>query len=420
MKTNRESLENFLLRSFDTYLNDKDKLNKLYNYLQTKYEYPASRIADFLSTRASMAEASEFELFMLLDGKGKIDGRQTLGIYFTDAEIDGYSKAKYETKKSATFPLKFEMMQVADDQWIGVTSAKQLMELRDAQITSYNQNIQRTLQRVIKGNKEYWVIKINREAVRSIQHSMEEDQYIPNTITLNIPDDENSVFHYDSKTRTLIINSVDRLDLIDGYHRFVAITNATDINDEFDYPMELRITNYPEDKGQRFIYQEDQKTQMSRRDSESYNINDEAYKLVKKLNGDTMFNLQGTINRNQGVINFGSMGAIIKKLFFDKVDKKDARKVGLKIYKEIVRGMNVITENNTDYLDRYPWIDLVISLTSIRYFMNNKIDFSRLGNTVEYVVNNLDYDEAKIKREIITKPLINAIENTIKRVVDSV
>lgn len=418
MKTNRESLENYLSKSFDSYLNDKDKLDTLYSYLQTKYDYPASRVADFLSTRASLAEASEFELFMLLDGRGKIEGRQTPGIYFTDAEITGYGNAKYETKKKATFPLRFEMMQVAEDQWIGVTSAKQLMELRDAQITSYNQNIQRTLQRVIKGNKEFWVIKINREAVRSIQHSMEEERYIPNTITLNIPDNENSDFYYDVKTRSLVINFADRLDLIDGYHRFVAITNATDMNEDFDYPMELRITNYPEDKGQRFIYQEDQKTQMSRRDSESYNIDDEAFKLVKKLNGDTMFNLQGKISRNQGLINFGSMGAAVKKLFFDKVSKKDARKVGLRAYKEILRGLNVITECNTEYLDTYPWKDLIVSLATIRYFMNNGIDFSDLGETVGYVTDNLEYDQNKIKREALTKPLIKAIEELVeKRVV---
>lgn len=415
MKMNRESLENYLIRSFDSYLNEKEKLNSLYYYLRMKYNYTANRVADFLSRRASLAEASEFELFMLLDGKGKLDGRQTLGYYFTDAEISGYGNAKYEAKKKATFPLRFEMIPVADDQWIGVTSAKQLMELRDAQITSYNQNIQRTLQRVIKGNKEYWVIKLNRDAVRSIQHSMEEEQYIPNTITLNIPDNENSDFYYDAKTRSLVINSADRLDLIDGYHRFVAITNATDINDEFDYPMELRITNYPEDKGQRFIYQEDQKTQMSRRDSESYNIDDEAYKLVKKLNGDTMCNLQGKISRNQGVVNFGSMGSVIKKLFFDKVSKKDARKVGLKAYKEILNGLNVITEYTTEYLDEYPWKDLIISLITIRYFMENQIDFSGLGETVKYVVENLDYDPAKIKREILTRPLIKSVEELVEK-----
>lgn len=416
MKVDRKNLEGKLMSEAPYLLEEP---TKLYDYIKDKYDFSLSRAADFLSNRASFSEATDYELFVMLDGFNNAKGSPNrLGSYFTEAEIETYSNTKYKQKRKAKFPLKFKMIQIAPDQWIGATTAKQLMKLRDAQITSYNANIQRTLQRVIRGEKEQWVIKINRSAVNSIRESMDEERFIPNTITLNIPDNLNSDFRYDQDTMTLIINNADHLDIIDGYHRFVAITNETDIRKGFDYPMELRITNFSEDKGQRFIYQEDQKTKMSKKDSGTYNVDDPAVSVARKLNDDSGFDLHGEIKRNKGLINLGEFCDIIRKLYFNNVSKKDARIISFEATKQIKVGMNTLTGEDLKYYSkRHNWFQILVELVTIKYFYDNGKDLKYLYSTVEYVLSNKNkIDDRKIKQKAATQNIIKDIVKLIEEV----
>ena len=59
-----------------------------------------------------------------------------------------------ETKPS--FPIKWDMVEVSDDQWIGKITVQDLMKLRDARLIKYNENTQRTLKRVINNGFEYY------------------------------------------------------------------------------------------------------------------------------------------------------------------------------------------------------------------------------------------------------------------------
>ena len=416
MKVDRKNLEGKLMSEAPYLLEEP---TKLYDYIKDKYDFPLSKAADFLSNRASFSEATDFELFVMLDGFNNTKGSPNrLGSYFTEAEIETYSNTKYKQKRKAKFPLKFKMIQIAPDQWIGATTAKQLMKLRDAQITSYNANIQRTLQRVIRGEKEQWVIKINRSAVNSIRESMDEERFIPNTITLNIPDNLNSDFRYDQDTMTLTINNADHLDIIDGYHRFVAITNETDIRKGFDYPMELRITNFSEDKGQRFIYQEDQKTKMSKKDSGTYNVDDPAVSVARKLNDDSGFDLHGEIKRNKGLINLGEFCDIIRKLYFNNASKKDARIISFEATKQIKAGMNTLTGEDLKYYSkRHNWFQILVELVTIKYFYDNGKDLKNLYSTVEYVLSNKNkIDDRKIKQKAATQNIIKDIVKLIEEV----
>jgi phosphotransferase system IIB component len=420
MKVDRTNLESHIEMNSINILNDH--LNDFYKYCGEKYEYPASLAADYLSRRASLATATDFELFIMLDGfRQFLRGLYTLEYFFTDQEIDNYSHNKWKKKRKKSFPLKSKMIQVADDQWIGATTAKELMSLRNAQLISYNENIQRTLQRVVKGKKEVYIIKINRKAVNEIRSAMENDTFIPNTLTLNIPMNENSDFYYDTDTMTLTIRSADSLDIIDGYHRFVSITNAIDLNSKFDYPMELRITNYAEDKGQRFIYQEDQKTQMNKRDSNSFNVDDEAVKIARRLNEDPSCNFQGEINRNSGIINFAEMSACIKRLWFHNVNKKEARTINITQYKGIKECLNNLSEFSDSYLNKkYSYKTLVCAMIAIHYILENDIDRQTTGRIVDYIVKNSNrIDQRKMRpSKGVTESLIKDIEELAKEGVD--
>lgn len=416
MKKDRKSLEEYLELSTQKVIDDREQ--KLFNFLWEKYDYPKEISADYYSRRRSFSEATEFELFMLLDGLRSLEERSRVGIYFTDQEINTYSEAKFKTKKKAKFPLRFNMMQVADDQWIGRTTAKQLMSLRDAQITSYNENIQRTLQRTIRGGKEQFVIAINKRAVEEIREAMESGRYISNTITLNIPDNENSDFYYNPDSYELVIRAADSLDIIDGYHRFVAIANATDLDRKFDYPMELRITNYPEGKGQRFIYQEDQKTKMIKRDSDSYNVDDPAVQVAEKLNGDPTCHLQGEINRGSGLISLPVFASIIKRVYFYNVPKKEIRKINLSATKNLKTTLNLLVESDDKYLSRYNWIKMMVIVIATKLYCDKGKDFGGFTENVDRTITEIRngaIDKKKTQRKIVTGHIINEVEEILER-----
>ena len=146
---------------------------------------------------------------------------------------------------------------------------------------NYNERTQRVVKKIITPNGEHYQISLNAHALKKIEKSFDEKRYIPNTITLNIPDIDENVKHYDRETNTLIISTLKEFDIIDGYHRFVAIQRICAVDDKFDLPMELRITCFSENKARQFIWQEDQKTKMSRVDSESFNRYNTANIIVK-------------------------------------------------------------------------------------------------------------------------------------------
>lgn len=103
----------------------KEIINKLYE----KYNIPFDLSSDLLSFRKDLSEASVLIIFALTD---VLLSDKLLRSYFTQIEIDTLGNTKYETEKPIT-TMTFKMIQVAEDQWIGVSDAKTLMKLRDRQ-----------------------------------------------------------------------------------------------------------------------------------------------------------------------------------------------------------------------------------------------------------------------------------------------
>lgn len=324
MKKTRESLETRITNALSDMLSDKKKLQKLIRDARDKFDVPEKISSDYITLRKNVIEADTFMLFILTS----ILFENLLPIYFTDSEIEGLTKAKWHIDK-ISFPLSYNMTKITDEQYIGKISVKELMLLKDAQLINYNENAQRTMNHIVKGETEYYQIALNKEAVSEIMESYNSDLYIPNTITLNLPEDAD--YDFDDKTNQLIIKNVDHLDILDGYHRYIAISKICALNPDFDYDMELRIVQFVEGKAKRFIWQEDQKTRMRKIDSDSLDTSKYANKVVERMNNDTNFILAGKISRNKGIINAAELSNVIDVMIFKKANKTDS----LKLVKEV-------------------------------------------------------------------------------------
>jgi len=149
MLKSKSDLVDFLRRRCEKIVFNNEICTKIREYLLEQYNIPVGTTMDMIA-RSMLDEQTEFVLFCLTDGIDNVFGHNYKVDYFTDIEINQYSKEKINTDK-LQFPIKIKCIQVKDDQWIGATDSNFIMELRKAQMIRYNVNAQRVMKRIIRG-----------------------------------------------------------------------------------------------------------------------------------------------------------------------------------------------------------------------------------------------------------------------------
>lgn len=374
MLKSKLELEAKLLKYCKQIVFNKDKTEEVKNIMFEKFNIPMGFTMDMIAQRVTLSEQNEFVLFCLSYSIYEvIKTRNIVKQFYTELEIKTYSELKYEVD-SVEFPIKIKCVQVSNDQWIGVADVNFIMKLRDAQLINYNTNAQRTMTRVAKGKNEYYKISLNNFAVKKIRESLKDNTFIPNTITLNI--DDTNDFYYDNNKSELIINDINAFDISDGYHRYIAMCQEKDIDYDFNYPVELRITSFPEYKMKQFIFQEDQKTQMKKISSNSMNMNEPSNITLERLNDDILFEYKGQVTRNDGKIPFAELSEIVKFFYF-KNTKKEEERITIKNAELELRTIFNLVSNSEDLNNiKFDFIELFVIIATLKYRNGNytKID----------------------------------------------
>lgn len=272
--------------------NRKNRQTILCTEVNKKFGFPIGMVSDIVTQRVDMQDTLEVLLFAIASV-----AEVKVSYYFSEREIKEYSQYKYQAT-SLKFPFTFasQMVEIKpDEQYIGRTSVKELMQLRDAQIINYNANTQRTMTLKRGNDYEYYKITLNRKAVDQISELLQKKDFIPNTLTFNLSPETDFTY----KNGKLTINEQVPFDILDGYHRYIAMSNLYNLDETFDYPMEIRILFLSEENAKQFIYQEDQRTPLSKADSNAMNKNDAGVKVcrfVKQKLGNEIVSQQGIIN----------------------------------------------------------------------------------------------------------------------------
>lgn len=361
-----------------------------------------------ITFKRDINEFTNFEVFAIL----YFINRNALSKYYTQDEIDYFSNYKLEESKMQ-LPIIFpNMVQVAEDQWIGTITLQKLMEMRDASFINYDENEQRTFRRVIAGDTEIRKIFINNKSIEEIKEAMENERYIPDTITLNMPLD-GSEFTYSQGTMKVEQLPKDMFNLIDGYHRYIAMSKIYNFNKDFDITMELRLVNFSTEKANQFIFQSDQKTRMKKIDSDSYNQYSVANKVIQRLNQDSSSNIQGMIGRNNEKINAPALAELINVFYCNGI-RKDDNKAVIKIKSELQQKFNLLTEKDTKYLD-ITYTDKLLMV--IMFVFANVDEEYQYNEIIDYVMNEtveLDKGIFNISRGVRKKAL-NSIATSIEK-----
>ena len=294
--------------------------NEVAEYCYNKYNVNPGHTMDVVQDRNSLYEESDEMLYYITEAVSNTR-RIKLQDYFTEIEIKKYSKTKYK-EETIEFPLVINCFEVEpNEQWIGVIDTNLLMDLRKANKINYNAEKQRVRRKINRGNEIIFRTVKNEKTISQIANLMKKREYIPDDITLDIPDNTESDYHYDEVNHRLIINSLEHFDITDGYHRYLAICRNKDADPAFNYPMEIRITAFSLPTAQRFIWQKDQKTKMTKSNSDSMNPERPSNEVVNRMNEKgSGFNLSGEIQRSGGRISYMALSDIIEYYWFS--DKK--------------------------------------------------------------------------------------------------
>ena len=330
---NAEIERNFINRKWSSEI-----CTKLY----LKYNIPSEITSEILTKKSDINDVVTPVLYCLAK-----ELNIAVNKCFTPAEIKEYESYKY-TKSSLSFPYVFEnMVEVSEGkQYIGTISTKQLMELRDAQILNYNTNTQRQMQLKTGNNFSYFRIALNRKAVDQIMDLLKSNDFIPNTITLNI----NPETDYSYQNGKLKIKSEAKFDILDGYHRYIALSNMYNLDKNFDYPMELRVTFFREEIAKQFIYQEDQKTKMTKIDSDAMNKNNVGNKICQSVLEMVKDRLNAT-----NIIRQGILARIIQVLYIKKDNVYQFKEINI-LSNQIFNTIKEACVDVPELLDK-PWTD---------------------------------------------------------------
>ena len=402
MKTDRTKLDQRLFKLAAS-VDRKDK-NKLYDTLEEMYNIPISISADFLTGNKDFSEANTAMAFAFLT----VLSEKELRKFFSDREIETYKGMKYE-RSELKLPLVFIVTQISDDQWIGSIDMQKLMDLNTAGLINYNPETQRPMKRIINGREVSYKISINEGAVRQIKSSMLDGNYIPDDITINMPIETTEYNYHDGK---MYITELTRLDIIDGYHRFLAMARIHNEDPSFNCPMELRLTAFSQEKAQQLIYQKDQKTQMTKDESASFNQYDNGNIICQRLNEDPGFNLQGKVTRN-GNIRQKDLAALINIFYYKGVGKKekDNKRLLINIKNDLKKRFNVLTEEIPEYFEKvYSGMDLYC----IIFAFSHTEDVIQSAKDADFLVKEM---EGKVisKYGMTSRKLHNEVEEIYNR-----
>ena len=409
----RAELENYAEKLFakSEIIKDKNSRRKLYDDLMDYFGLDVSIVDDMITFKKDIKEFTSFQIFCVL---WFLD-RKSLVKFFSEAEINALSKEKI-VKETVSFPLVIDnMVEITPDQWIGKITLQTLMLWRNAQLLNYDENEQRALRRVKFGNVEIFKPYVNAKSVSEIRTAMESGSYIPDTITLNMVDGSEYDFSNGRLTIYSLANGMFNLD--DGYHRYLAMSQIHDFNQDFDFPMELRIVNFANAKATSFIFQQDQKTKMKKVVSDSYDTNAIPNKIANRLNNDRLgCNITGMIGRNGAAIDLGNFAKLISYFFIKEKPKKDEEmRYIIKLQNELTEKFNSITSQDPIFLGQYTDEMLVTTM----YVFASDINPEDYTISIHKVIDNLSNEEKQIFKIPATgrvrKKAISIIEQKLER-----
>lgn len=351
MKRNRKELEVILDKKFNSEIDTIEFYKKV-----NEFNLETNIASLYLNGIREMHEADERILYILSYSLG-----MNTDDWFTEREVKEFSKKinKYKAKKDLfTFD---NVIKVSDDQYLTTIDIETWKAFKHYQLINYNTSIQRPVRAKLNGDKVVFKINVNEKAVREIKSDILSGLYVPDTITLNVDNPFNLI--YDKESHTLSVIDTESYDILDGYHRYRALSEIINENPDFEYTMELRITAFSEEKARSFTFQQDKKNKMKKVDAKALDDSSVQNIIIDRLNRSPKFDLRGNIGVT-GYIIPSWLGIIIDAVYLSEMSAKEKKENIETIKQNICDTINDINQiNRIDYTLKFEEICAAVMMS---------------------------------------------------------
>ena len=334
----------------------------------------------------------------------------TIDNYFTEIErISFGNKKKKFDKSESIYPIVIEnILQISEEQWATVMDLNKLQSMYQNQVIYYNRNTQRPATVKNTGGIQSYSITVKEKSVTEIKDLMQNNLFIPNTISLNLNLD-NPELKYEILNNKIIIHE-GGLDIVDGYHRFKGALRAKKEKPDFNINFIINIMNFDEEKASMFIAQEDKKNKMDRNASKSMDTSNPINLLLKKLNEDSNSVFLDKIKKNPiDEIDYYKFFNILDLSF--KIKNRNEVKDIVKLIKSVT---NYLEEETSD---KNIFNDIKSLFFIIRYISLNSEN--SIDNIVSYLINYLpefnQIADKTFKKNTLNKNSLRIIDEFIEK-----
>lgn len=398
MKTLREDLDIRLNDLFTKILNKnmgRKIIEQTGEVVSKKRNYLKAATHSILLQQRPLSDVSDKEIYWVIDGlnetlseNGELNLVKDFKIkdIFTDKEIQKYSKSKFENVTETIYPISFKVLKISDDQWLSTISSKKLFELYKNQIINYNKNTQRPLKEVTKHGVKTYKINKNKQSVNAIKEDLKKGLFIPNCLTFNINmDNPSNEYYVDEENRELVLEN-GQFDLIDGFHRYSAITELLLENPDIEFNFGIWIMNFDENKSCRFIAQEDKRNKINKtytKSLDALNGDNFSSRIIQVLNENNNSPFKGKLTRyNDSNINYDDVVITINDNF-----KCNTRMEANRLSENIIKSFEILEDDGID-ITNLNSNEIIVSLVGISLLLSNEIEDKTFVSKVKTYINS--------------------------------
>ena len=398
MKTLREDLDIRLNDLFSKILNKnmgRKIIEQTGEVISKKRNYLKAATHSILLQQRPLSDVSDKEIYWIVDGLNETLSKNGVSNLvkdfkikdiFTDKEIQKYSKSKFENVTETIYPISFKVLKISDDQWLSTISSKKLFELYKNQIINYNKNTQRPLKEVTKHGIKTYKINKNKQSVNAIKEDLKKGLFIPNCLTFNINmDNPSNEYYVDEENGELVLEN-GQFDLIDGFHRYSAITELLLENPDIEFNFGIWIMNFDENKSCRFIAQEDKRNKINKtytKSLDALNGDNFSSRIIQVLNENNNSPFKGKLTRyNNSNINYDDVVITINDNF-----KCNTRMEANRLSENIIKSFEILEDDNID-ITNLNSNEIIVSLVGISLLLSNEIDNNTFVSKVKTYINS--------------------------------
>ena len=398
MKTLREDLDIRLNDLFSKILNKnmgRKIIEQTGEVVSKNRNYLKAATHSILLQQRPLSDVSDKEIYWVIDGlnetlskNGELNLVKDFKIkdIFTDKEIQKYSKSKFENVTETIYPISFKVLKISDDQWLSTISSKKLFELYKNQIINYNKNTQRPLKEVTKHGIKTYKINKNKQSVNAIKEDLKKGLFIPNCLTFNINmDNPSNEYYVDEENRELVLEN-GQFDLIDGFHRYSAITELLLENPDIEFNFGIWIMNFDENKSCRFIAQEDKRNKINKtytKSLDALNGDNFSSRIIQVLNENNNSPFKGKLTRyNDSNINYDDIVITINDNF-----KCNTRMEANRLSENIIKSFEILEDDGID-ITNLNSNEIIVSLVGISLLLSNEIEDKTFVSKVKTYINS--------------------------------